>query len=106
MKAIVVAGGHGQGAGLHQLDSPLGVEVSATGVVIVSDTNNHRVVTVAAGAGIGEVVAGGSGVGSGAVRKALSRSKTALSLAILAFSWLLRAHGLRPPHECALMFLS
>ena len=40
---VVVAGGHGKGAGLHQLNGPQRIFVDADQSVYVSDTGNHRV---------------------------------------------------------------
>ena len=59
----VVAGGHGQGAGLHQLDHPLFVCVDGDHAVYVSDSYNHRVMKWMNGAIEGIVVAGGHGQG-------------------------------------------
>ena len=61
--SIVVAGGNGEGAGLHQLSSPTFVCVDGDHAVYVSDTGNHRVMKWVKGAKEGIVVAGGRGDG-------------------------------------------
>ena len=60
---IVVAGGYGQDAGLHQLNAPRHVCVDEEHAVHVSDMNNHRVMKWVKGAKEGIVVAGGRGQG-------------------------------------------
>ena len=62
-KGIVVAGGHGQGAGLHQLKWPTYLFVDAQSTLYISDTNNHRVMKWMKGATEGIIVAGGNGQG-------------------------------------------
>ena len=59
----VVAGGNGQGAGLHQLNNPHYVCVDGDHAVYVSDNQNHRVMKWMKGAKQGIVVAGGWGKG-------------------------------------------
>jgi len=61
----IVAGGHGEGSGLHQLNCPHGIAVDSEGALIVVDGGNARVVRWAPGATQGEIVAGGHGEGSG-----------------------------------------
>ena len=61
---IVVAGGNGKGADLHQLDRPLYVCVDEEHAVYVSDKENHRVMKWVKGAKEGIVVAGGQGQGN------------------------------------------
>ena len=60
---IVVAGGNGEGAGLHQLNQPAYVCVDGNLAVYVSDGDNHRVMKWVKGAKEGIVVAGGQGQG-------------------------------------------
>ena len=60
----VVAGGNGQGAGLHQLSNPTYVCVDEEHAVYVSDNQNHRVMKWLKGAREGVVVAGGLGEGN------------------------------------------
>ena len=57
---VVVAGGHGQGAGLNQLDHPRHIFVDDDYSVYISDRNNHRVMKWVKDAKEGVVVAGGS----------------------------------------------
>ena len=64
-KGVLVAGGHGQGAALNQLDSPRQIFVDADRSVFVADCGNHRVVKWTKGAKEGLVVAGGQGRGDG-----------------------------------------
>ena len=59
----VVAGGNGQGDGLHQLNRPLHVCVDGDHAVYVSEGENHRVTKWVKGAKEGIVVAGGRGEG-------------------------------------------
>ena len=59
----VVAGGNGEGAGLHQLNDPSYVSVDGDHAVYVSDFRNHRVMKWVKGAKEGIVVAGGQGQG-------------------------------------------
>ena len=60
---IVIAGGNGQGTGLHQLNSPHYVCVDADHAVYVSDHGNHRVTKWVKGAKEGIVVTGGRSQG-------------------------------------------
>lgn len=60
---ILVAGGHGKGAGLNQFDTPYYIFVDKQQTIYVSDYNNHRVMKWAKGATEGIVVAGGQGQG-------------------------------------------
>ena len=59
----VVAGGNGQGNGLHQLNLPSYVFVDGEHAVYVSDNKNHRVMKWVKGAKEGIVVAGGRNQG-------------------------------------------
>ncbi|CAF4230685.1 unnamed protein product, partial [Rotaria magnacalcarata] len=59
-----VAGGNGQGDGLHQLNWPTYLFVDRDHSVYVSDYNNHRVMKWVEGAKEGIVVAGGQGQGN------------------------------------------
>ena len=62
--SIVVAGGHGDGPALYQLNGPFYVAVDDEKNVYVSDRDNHRVVKWSPGAQEGIVVAGGHGPGA------------------------------------------
>ncbi|CAF2690651.1 unnamed protein product [Rotaria sp. Silwood2] len=57
----VVAGGHGQGAALNQLNEPTYIFVDQQQTVYVSDNNNHRVMKWNKGATEGIIVAGVQG---------------------------------------------
>ena len=61
---IVVAGGNGQGDGLHQLNHPRHIFVDCDHSVYVSDTYNDRVIKWMKNAKEGTVVAGGHGQGN------------------------------------------
>ena len=54
---ITVAGGHGQGSGLNQLDHPMGLFIDDDLSIYVADTHNHRVVRWKSKASSGEIVA-------------------------------------------------
>ncbi|CAF1452601.1 unnamed protein product, partial [Adineta steineri] len=59
--ATIVAGGHGQGSGLNQLDRPRGIYVDEDSESIyIADSMNHRIVRWKFDADKGEVVAGGT----------------------------------------------
>lgn len=65
-QASIVAGGHGLGDGLHQLNGPgRGVAIDHKGALLVADHFNHRVMRWAAGATKGSIAAGGHGPGDG-----------------------------------------
>ncbi|CAF1486348.1 unnamed protein product [Adineta ricciae] len=76
----IVAGGHGRGAALNQLDYPRGVAVDQDGSVYVADSNNQRIIKWEANAKEGVVVFGGHGIGNRTdqlnVPAALLRDKT------------------------------
>ena len=59
-KGIVVAGGHGKGANLNQLDGPTYLFVDAKSTLYVSDYSNHRVMKWEKAAKEGIIVAGGN----------------------------------------------
>lgn len=61
----VVAGGHGQGTGLNQLDHPTFLFVDHSQTLYVADWNNHRVMMWGKGATQGWLMAGGHGAGNG-----------------------------------------
>mmetsp|Transcript_135415 Transcript_135415/g.235495 ORF Transcript_135415/g.235495 Transcript_135415/m.235495 type:complete len:343 (+) Transcript_135415:279-1307(+) len=65
VQGVLVAGGHGKGPGLHQLDSLAAVALGGDGSVFVADPGNHRVMRRTPGAAEGTIVAGGHGPGSG-----------------------------------------
>ncbi|CAF2842679.1 unnamed protein product [Rotaria sp. Silwood2] len=60
----VVAGGHGKGTGLNQLNEPTYVFVDREQAVYVSEWNNHRVMKWDKDAKEGIIVAGGQGKGN------------------------------------------
>ena len=65
-KYKVVAGGHGRGPALNQLDGPTYLFVDRVRTVYVSDKKNNRVMKWESGAEKGIVVAGGKGAGNSA----------------------------------------
>ena len=62
---IVVAGGHGEGEGRHQLNEPTNLFVDGQSTLYISDNDNHRVMKWMKGATEGIIVAGGNGQGAG-----------------------------------------
>ena len=64
-RKTVVAGDHGQGSRLKQLNHPTYVFVGPSESVYVSDSGNDRVVKWDKGASVGVLVAGGKGKGRG-----------------------------------------
>lgn len=64
-QTTVVAGGHGQGNRLKQLNHPTYIFVGPDDDVYVSDSGNNRVVKWSKGASAGVLVAGGKGRGRG-----------------------------------------
>jgi DNA-binding beta-propeller fold protein YncE len=62
---ITIAGGHGQGDGLQQLDRPLGLVVDDDDTVFIADAGNNRIVAWKKGDNEGHMVAGGQGEGNG-----------------------------------------
>ncbi|CAF1444954.1 unnamed protein product [Adineta steineri] len=62
-EGIVVAGGHGQGSQLNQLNYPTFIFVDGDQTVYVSDRDNERVMKWRKGAKEGKIVAGGNGEG-------------------------------------------
>jgi sugar lactone lactonase YvrE len=62
---ITVAGGHGKGNGLRQLNSPHGIVVDDDDTVFIADFGNHRIVAWKKGDNEGHVVAVGQGDGNG-----------------------------------------
>ncbi|CAF1014546.1 unnamed protein product [Adineta steineri] len=63
--ASTVAGGHGKGNEANQLDEPVSVYVDDDNEnLYISDYNNHRIVRWGFNDTIGEVVAGGNGIGN------------------------------------------
>ncbi|CAF1290446.1 unnamed protein product [Adineta steineri] len=64
--AVTVAGGHGQGNQLNQLNLPFGIYVdNDDDSIYIADTENHRIVKWEFGADKGEIVAGGNDQGNG-----------------------------------------
>ncbi|CAF3089812.1 unnamed protein product [Rotaria socialis] len=97
----LVAGGHGRGAGLHQLNMPRYLFVDRQQTVYVSESDTHRVMKWKQGAKAGIVVAGGQGEGNALTQLASPRGifVDALSTLYVADSkndrvvrWSQRAH--------------
>jgi sugar lactone lactonase YvrE len=65
LNATTMAGCHGPGSNLNQLQWPCGLYVHDDLTVYVADSSNHRIVAWSPGATEGEVVAGGNGEGDG-----------------------------------------
>ncbi|CAF4236699.1 unnamed protein product, partial [Adineta steineri] len=63
--ASTVAGGHGRGSQLNQLNSPSGIYVDDDDnhSIYIAERENHRIVRWEFGADVGEIVAGGNGAG-------------------------------------------
>lgn len=66
MNGVFVAGSYSYGSAAHQLSTPTGIFVDASGNVYVCDTDNNRVQKWAPGATTGITVAGNGSFGSGA----------------------------------------
>lgn len=66
--ATIVAGGHGSGAALHQLNYPTFIFVDRHQSIYISDEDNHRVMKWSKDATEGIVVAGGQGQGSSLIQ--------------------------------------
>ncbi|CAF4450225.1 unnamed protein product, partial [Adineta steineri] len=64
VQGTVVAGGHGDGNGLNQLNGPTYIFVDRNHSVYISDKDNHRVMMWREGAQEGVIVAGGRGKGN------------------------------------------
>ena len=64
-EGVIVAGGHGKGAGYKQLNGPRQIFVDTDQSLYVSDSGNHRVMKWMKNAREGVVVAGGHGQGNG-----------------------------------------
>ncbi|CAF1124498.1 unnamed protein product [Adineta ricciae] len=60
---VTVAGGHGKGNGLNQLNNPISMCIDENQTIYVADYNNHRIVEWKKGATIGRIVADGNGQG-------------------------------------------
>ena len=89
--AVTVAGGNGQGKGLNQLHTPLGLCINGDDQTIyVVNQANFRVVEWEIGATSGQLVAGGNGQGNQANRlngpTAVIIDKETQSLIIYDFS--------------------
>ncbi|CAF1651691.1 unnamed protein product, partial [Adineta ricciae] len=63
-EGIVVAGGHGNGANLAQLNNPRQVIVDQNGTIYVADHENQRIMRFEAGVAEGSVIVGDKGVGN------------------------------------------
>ena len=61
----VVAGGHGEGKELNQLNSPMFFTIDHEGSIYISDHRNHRIMKWTPGAEKGILIAGGLGAGDG-----------------------------------------
>ena len=53
---ITVAGGHGPGSGLNQLDHPMGLFLDDHSSIYIADTHNHRIIKWLPGASQGEIL--------------------------------------------------
>lgn len=53
---ITVAGGHGPGSGLNQLDHPMGLFIDEHSTIYIADTHNHRILKWSPGASQGEIL--------------------------------------------------
>ncbi|CAF1027499.1 unnamed protein product [Adineta steineri] len=63
--ASTIAGGHGRGSELNQLNDPSGIYVDDDNhSIYVADRENHRIVRWEFGVDVGEIVVGGNGPGS------------------------------------------
>ncbi|CAF4639838.1 unnamed protein product, partial [Rotaria magnacalcarata] len=63
---VTVAGGHGYGDAINQLNFPLGLFVDDDQTVVIADFRNHRIMQWKNGDTTnGQVVAGGNGAGNG-----------------------------------------
>lgn len=58
LHGITVAGGHGPGANLSQLNSPSNIAVDSSGNVYIADRENHRIIQWLVGAQQGRIIAG------------------------------------------------
>jgi sugar lactone lactonase YvrE len=58
-EGIVVAGGHGNGNSLRQLDCPLGMTIDQMGNIYVADCRNDRIMCWPKGSKEGRIVVGG-----------------------------------------------
>ncbi|CAF2082469.1 unnamed protein product [Rotaria magnacalcarata] len=61
---VTIAGGHGEGDKLNQLNHPVGIYVDHDLSIYIADQQNHRIVRWKRGATYGPVVAGGNGEGN------------------------------------------
>jgi sugar lactone lactonase YvrE len=63
---VLIAGGHGQGSALNQLNNPMGIYLDQvnSSIIYIADTNNNRIIMWVIGESNGTIVAGGNGVGS------------------------------------------
>ncbi|CAF1649533.1 unnamed protein product, partial [Adineta ricciae] len=61
---VTVAGGHGNGNRLNQLNNPINMFIDGNQTIYVADTYNHRVVEWKKCATTGQIVAGGNGEGN------------------------------------------
>ncbi|CAF4666815.1 unnamed protein product [Rotaria sp. Silwood1] len=61
---VTIAGGHGKGNALNQLNDPHGLFVNNDQSVYIADFRNHRIVEWRNGTNSGQVVAGGKGEGN------------------------------------------
>ena len=61
---VSVAGGHGKGNAFNQLALPVGLDIDDEGVLLITDTNNHRMMRWTCDERSGQVIAGGKGQGN------------------------------------------
>ena len=64
MNGLTVAGGHGEGDALNQLNLPYCVDVDDDGTLFIADMSNHRIIRWKPDATQGEIIAGGKGPGN------------------------------------------
>ncbi|CAF3630015.1 unnamed protein product [Rotaria sp. Silwood1] len=61
---MTVAGGHGAGDAINQLDGPFGIFVDNDQTIVIADTWNHRIIQLKIGDANGQVIAGGHASGN------------------------------------------
>ncbi|CAF3174185.1 unnamed protein product [Rotaria socialis] len=64
LKGCTIAGGHGRGDALNQLNAPFSVYIDDKQSIYIADCENHRIVEWKPNSTVGEVVAGGNGSGN------------------------------------------
>ena len=64
MNGRTVAGGHGQGHRLNQLNSPFGLDIDHSGTLFMADMKNHRIMRWEPNATVGKIIIGYKGQGN------------------------------------------